>query len=266
MSKVDPKYEAENFLKKKNIRGAKILFSMVAGSRAYNISTENSDYDYIAIYQIPTENIISLDALRQPTTITHDREEKPDIVLYEIGRYIELLCKGNPRTLQCLFADRLCYQSSEWHRLQSMRRKFLTRRTVYAYLGHIESEKKHAMASKKYGFGKPLYHAFRLTFELERILDGRDPWVWFPAGEEQREFLLSVRREEQSRNEYLTLLEEHLKPIREQKPWSQLAEDVPLVSEKETGDGGDGEELENGSAEEGINDWLISLRRQGFQS
>jgi hypothetical protein len=46
-----------------------------------------------------------------------------------------------------------------------------------------------------------MYHAFRLIFEIERMLEGKEPKIFWEN--EEREFLLNVRNEKKSKNEYL---------------------------------------------------------------
>jgi predicted nucleotidyltransferase len=89
---------------------AKLLFLAIRGSHSYGLNVETSDIDLVGIY------IASIDELllgnrrdnSDPGYIGQIQDEKGDIVLYEIERYIELAGKANPSVLECLFTEQDC--------------------------------------------------------------------------------------------------------------------------------------------------------------
>ena len=48
--------EAQKFLRARGISKGIVLFTMITGSSAYNLSDENSDMDFLGVYMTPAEN------------------------------------------------------------------------------------------------------------------------------------------------------------------------------------------------------------------
>lgn len=77
-----------------------ILFEVVSGSKAYGLSTPESDTDIKGVYYLPKEMFYGNQYISQVSNSSND------IVYYEIGRYIDLLCKNNPNILEMLFTPK----------------------------------------------------------------------------------------------------------------------------------------------------------------
>lgn len=75
-----------------------LLFECVSGSRAFNLTTETSDTDIKGVFYLPRELYYSLNYTPQVNNETND------IVYYELGRFVELLCASNPNILELLNA------------------------------------------------------------------------------------------------------------------------------------------------------------------
>jgi len=78
------------------------LFEVISGSRAYGLATPESDTDIKGVFVQPQEGFYGL--------IRESQINGPgnDIVFYELGRFIELLAKGNPNLLEMLFTPEDC--------------------------------------------------------------------------------------------------------------------------------------------------------------
>lgn len=78
-------------------------------------------------------------------------DDKHDITFYEIGRYIELLCKGNPSILEGLFIPDNCviYKHPVMDILLQNRDRFLTKTAVRSILYYSESQIKKARGLNK---------------------------------------------------------------------------------------------------------------------
>lgn len=72
------------------------LLECISGSRAFNLATEHSDTDIKGVYYLPQELYYSLDYIPQVNNETND------IVYYELGRFVELLCASNPNMLELI--------------------------------------------------------------------------------------------------------------------------------------------------------------------
>eukprot|EP01113_Clastostelium_recurvatum_P015713 TRINITY_DN18819_c1_g1_i1.p1 TRINITY_DN18819_c1_g1~~TRINITY_DN18819_c1_g1_i1.p1 ORF type:complete len:319 (-),score=65.27 TRINITY_DN18819_c1_g1_i1:323-1279(-) len=113
MSSVDyasPLGAVSLFLSQHHVSGT-LIFSMITGSQSYNLDTSSSDTDYIGIYQALSTSVLSLsDPL--PSISTLATGAKPDVTVYEIAYFANLLINGNPFVLEMLFSDKheLIYQ------------------------------------------------------------------------------------------------------------------------------------------------------------
>lgn len=113
-------------------------------------------------------------------------------------------------------------------------------------MGYVKSQLKQVQGKVKYDYSKFLYHAFRLLFELERIvLKSELPIIYFEG--EEREFLLNVRQQgdAQTRNKLLDQIQNRLQVIQNLKPW-------PTVKEAGIKPGSEVFNL--------LNDWLLEMR------
>lgn len=73
-----------------------VLFECVSGSRLFGLATESSDTDIKGVFYLPRADFYGLAYVSQVSNDTND------IVYYELGRFIELLCASNPNILELL--------------------------------------------------------------------------------------------------------------------------------------------------------------------
>jgi len=94
-------------------------------------------------------------------------------------------------------------------------------------MGYVKSQLKQVQGKVKYDYSKFMYHAFRLLFELERIVNkAQVPIIYFETGSEEREFLMHVRLQgdPQTRNKLLDQVQTRLQAIQHLKPWNNVKE------------------------------------------
>jgi predicted nucleotidyltransferase len=205
-----PHDAAIEFMKNRNIQG-KLLFCMAAGSIAFNTSFEHSDVDYFGVYVCETKQFLSCSTFGDETDkiveiATSTEEEKPDMVLYEVGKFCEGIIAGQPLIILS-FYSRICYESQEWKELKQHRNTFIYQQTIKGFTSYIKNQMK-LMKERKKKYSKPLYHAFRLLFEIESMMNENEPIMYFEN--EKRDFLMGVRNQERTRNDYLNELKERL--------------------------------------------------------
>ena len=87
-----------NALKTQNL----ILLDSIAGSHAYGTAIASSDEDHKGVFILPRQQLFGLQYIPQVS------DEKNDNIYYEIGRFVELLTKSNPTTLEMLAAPKDC--------------------------------------------------------------------------------------------------------------------------------------------------------------
>lgn len=79
-----------------------LLFECISGSKAYGLDTPQSDTDLKGIFYLPKDRFFGLEYIPQISNETNDE------VCYELGRFVELLCKNNPNILEVLASPSEC--------------------------------------------------------------------------------------------------------------------------------------------------------------
>ena len=220
-----------------------LIFSKVWGSHSHNTNIPTSDVDYLGVYVAFNRDLLGL----QPPADTIDNPEgvKPDYQIHEIGKFCNLLLKGNPGIIEMLFSDRLTWSDPKWAPLKAERKRFLTQRAVAQYLGYMQGQlKKFAAHGGKGGLHtkggewseKWAYHMVRLGYDARRIAQGQEPLVWKEGAE--RDTLMEIRTGQwsQKRVEDTTLGLIH--EIDGMKPWA-----IPEEGDREW-----------------LNEWLLGVR------
>lgn len=79
-----------------------LLFECVSGSKAYGLDTPQSDTDLKGVFYLPKAQFYGLEYIPQIGNETNDE------VYYELGRFVELICKNNPNLLELLASPAEC--------------------------------------------------------------------------------------------------------------------------------------------------------------
>lgn len=82
--------------------GSKPLYLVVRGSHAYGTNIETSDTDYAGVFIQSEEDILGNKYVEQIN------DDKNDIIIYEIRRFLELLGSNNPNVLELLNTPEDC--------------------------------------------------------------------------------------------------------------------------------------------------------------
>ena len=125
----------------------RIIFSCVAGSRAYGTQVPGSDEDVRGIYMVPSAAYLPID--QEPVQLSDDRN---NTVYYSLRRCIELLAEANPNILELLFSPEDCVQivSKEMELLILARSIFVTRQCGDTHIGYAMSQIKKARGQNKW--------------------------------------------------------------------------------------------------------------------
>lgn len=83
-------------LKRQNL----ILLETISGSRAYGLETPESDTDTRGVFILPQELYFGFNYIEQVSS------EKNDHVYFELSKYLKLLAKNNPSSIEMLFAPK----------------------------------------------------------------------------------------------------------------------------------------------------------------
>lgn len=122
-----------------------LLYKVVTGSTAYGTNLPTSDIDIRGVFKLPTDLLLSGYVVEQ----VHD--ETNDTVYYELGRFIELLIKGNPNILEMLFIDEehIQYIDPKFKDCFYGNTSYITGNYVNATFGYCHSQIKKARGVNK---------------------------------------------------------------------------------------------------------------------
>ena len=122
-----------------------IIYDCIRGSQAYGLATPTSDIDIGGVYVQPTSDIL------KGAFIPQIQDKKGDTVFYEIGRFIELICKGNPNMLDLLATPKECiiYEDKCWKEYFPDSSVYLTKNLRNSFVGYASSQIKKAKGLNK---------------------------------------------------------------------------------------------------------------------
>jgi predicted nucleotidyltransferase len=112
-----------------------IIFKCIVGSQAYGTNIEGSDVDIKGIYIQSPENVLERGYQEQVTV-------NKDEVYYEIKRFIELCCTGNPTMLELLYSPEDCiiYKHPIFDKILEDREKFLSKSCKHSFGGYAYAQ------------------------------------------------------------------------------------------------------------------------------
>lgn len=115
-----------------------------SGSKAYGISVEGSDDDYVGVFVPALSRFLSLRGYGPETHAAND----PDFTIHELGKFCRLALKGNPAVLETLWNPTIVSQSAIGRDLVALRRGFLHRGSLDVYVDYAESQLKKMVKGK----------------------------------------------------------------------------------------------------------------------
>lgn len=112
--------------------GARPLYLVIRGSHAYGTNIETSDTDYAGVF------IQSMDDILSNRYKEQINDDKNDIVIYEIRRFLELLETNNPTVLELLNTPEDCvvYKDPIFDMVLENREKFITKKCAKSFGGY----------------------------------------------------------------------------------------------------------------------------------
>ncbi|MBP2705854.1 nucleotidyltransferase domain-containing protein [Microbispora sp. RL4-1S] len=174
------------------------ILSVVVGSRAYGLDTDDSDVDRRGVFVAPTEAFWRLD--KPPE---HVEGPMPEQFSWEVERFCVLALAANPTVLECLWSPIVERALPVGEELRGMRRAFLSRKAVdacaeyagrqFRRLGGSTRGDGGAPAGKDARAGKMAMHALRLLLCAVHLARHGEPLVRVDG---HRDRLLAVRRGE----------------------------------------------------------------------
>lgn len=112
---IEDQIKAVSAIKRKvdTSQNGKVIYITISGSDLYGFPSKDSDVDYRGTYIMGTENLLGLSKKRDLI------EMKPDIVMFELAKEINLAIKGNCNVLEHINAEPI-YRTAESLELKQM--------------------------------------------------------------------------------------------------------------------------------------------------
>lgn len=143
-----------------------LLFECISGSKAYGTDTPESDTDLRGVFVAPQRLLFGFD---KPDQIS---DEANDETYYEIGRFVDLLCRNNPNILEILYSAEACtrFRHPLFDRLRP--EKFLSRLCESTFGGYAITQVRKARGLNK-KIGNPVDRERKTLFDFCHVLQGQ---------------------------------------------------------------------------------------------
>lgn len=128
-----------------NLIPGQIIFKAIVGSQAYGTNTPESDIDIKGVYIQNNYDILGYKKYQEQVIINKDE------CYYELGRFLELLQKGNPTMIELLYSPEDCIleQTTVWTMIKSYADNFITQECKNSFVGYAQAQIKKASGTDK---------------------------------------------------------------------------------------------------------------------
>ena len=148
-------------------QNGRVIYITISGSHLYGFPSKNSDVDYRGTYITGTENLLGLHRRRDVI------EMKPDIVMFELAKELNLAIKGNCNVLEHINAEPI-YRTAESLELKRMVNNTFGKRGLYnSYRGMAMFNYKKFILKGKKTYKKYLYVFRGLMAGIHALQTGR---------------------------------------------------------------------------------------------
>ncbi len=160
-----------------DLGGSELLCQGIVGSTAYGLATEDSDVDRLGLYMDRLPEILAMGYKpHKASKVFRD----PDAQFHEIGKFLSLVCGGNPTVTELLFLDGWEHLDPRLSLLVDSRLKLLgARRVRDSYIGYATDQAKRLLRRSQSGedgfdvkkkTGKHGRHCWRLLHQGADLL------------------------------------------------------------------------------------------------
>lgn len=146
----------------------KIILKVLCGSQAHGLADKDSDYDYRAVYVLPTSKILSLNYKYKGNDWI---EGKEDNTAYEIGHFLKLATKCNPTILE-VFRAPVIESNEDGENLRKLFPYVWNCLDVYnAFIGYGLNQRKKFLDKKDNRQHKYAVAYIRTLYNLSELLE-----------------------------------------------------------------------------------------------
>jgi predicted nucleotidyltransferase len=177
----------ENLINEK-CPNAKPLFLMIRGSQAYGTALPTSDTDYSGVYIQSTDDILGNQYKEQIN------DDKGDIVMYELRRFLELVASNNPNILEMLYAPQDCiiYKHDAFNIILKQKDKFISKTCAKSFGGYAIAQIKKAKGLNKKQNWEEQKVTRKDVLDFVYVIDGEKsiPWkTWNESKQYDEKFI-----------------------------------------------------------------------------
>ena len=121
------------------------LYLVIRGSHAYGTNIPTSDTDYSGVF------VQNLDSILGMSYVEQINDDKNDIVIYELRRFLELLAKNNPTVLELLNTPEDCvvYKHPLFDKILENKDNLLTKICANSFGGYAKEQISKAKGQNK---------------------------------------------------------------------------------------------------------------------
>ncbi|XP_013086342.2 uncharacterized protein LOC106070901 isoform X1 [Biomphalaria glabrata] len=202
------------------IQPEQILLVTIAGSALYNLKVPDSDVDYLVVYALPTETLLSATSKVQECYECRGQHQVIEYGAYEARTFCEMLLKCSVILLEILYTDEHVYSNHLWQELSKHKKEFVTEKAILQYLGLIKNNMKSIATGKLVHSVKRdrklFYQNFHKLHCLQYMMTGEVPPVRLNGP--IRDFVMNVRTQhegEWSRESILKQLHDQYRDVKE---------------------------------------------------
>lgn len=167
-----------------------VIYKCQVGSKAFGLSTSDSDDDIRGIYLPPANRHWSMYRLPEQLEINDDEN---DIVYWELEKFFKLALKANPNILEVLWTPMVLQMTPIGEKIRASRTAFLSNHVFKTYSGYVLSQfrrMKNAFESRGKYKTKHAMHLIRLLHSGIGALQTGDIMI---DVSEHREQLMNIR-------------------------------------------------------------------------
>ena len=157
--------------------GSLPLYLVIRGSHAYKTNLPESDTDYTGVF------IQSQDSIYGMSYVDQINDDKNDIVIYEIKRFLELLEKNNPTILEILNSPEDCviYKHPIFDEILNNSDKFITKQCANSFGGYAKTQVSKAKGQNKKQYWEKERVSKKDILDFTYVIEGDKsiPWkIW----------------------------------------------------------------------------------------
>lgn len=209
----------------------KIILKVLVGSQAHGTAEPTSDYDYRAVYVVPTSEILSIGYKYKGTHWVEGKEKGDmDNTAYEIGHFLQLATKCNPTILE-VFKAPIIEATEDGLKLRELFSSIWSpKQTFDAFVGYGLNQRKKFLDKKDNRQNKFAIAYVRTLYNLSELLRTGTFNVRIPNCK-FRDILMNYRDSKYQVGEVIQHAEDMVEDIKLQLPQCSQEQDLKKVNE-----------------------------------